>query len=199
MSDVAFPASVMAERLELRCYLEADVENIAALIDSNRRHLLQNFPELSRGLATLTGAEAFLSNCATQWHERKGYCYGVFTKTPAALIGQVKVKNIQWEILGAELSYFIGQSFLRHGYAAEAVAAVVEVAFRDLGFNRLYARIIPSNIASLRLAQKLGMQFEGVHRNGFRCGLGRLHDVHCYALVRDDYVSRTAEVADSTH
>lgn len=197
MSEATFPKVISTARLELRCYAETDAESLAELIESNRKHLLRNFPELSKGLSTPEETKLFLSNCSEQWNDRKGYCYGVWIKATENLIGQVKVKNIRWEIPGAELSYFIGQSFLRRGYAIEAVAAVIAAAFRDLGFNRLYVRIISSNIGSARLAQKLGMQHEGLHRNEFRCGFGELHDVNYYSLTRGDYAARVADTGNT--
>lgn len=196
MPETTFPKSITTARLELRSYAEADAESVAELIDSNRQHLLQNFPELSRGLSTPVEVGQFVSNCTLQWNGRKGYCYGVWTRTPKKLIGQVKVKNIHWEIPGAELSYFIGESFLRRGYASEAVRAVMNVALKELSFNRVCVRIISSNVASRHLARKLGMHHEGLHRQEFRCGFGELHDVDYYSLIRKDYAVRVAEAGD---
>lgn len=196
-SNPAFPVSHVTARLELRKYDEVDAEHVTGLIAANRDHLRRNFPELARGFSSVNGVQLFLKTCETQWNEGKGYHYGIWIKESHELIGQIKVKNIHWEIPSAELSYFIGQAFLRCGYATEVVAAVIEVAFRDLGFNRLYVRIISSNIGSVRLAQKLGMQHEGLHRNEFRCGFGELHDVHYYSLTPNDYALRLAGTADT--
>jgi len=187
--SVTFPESIATQRIELRHYADTDAVAIAELLGSNRQHLLRNFPELSKGLATPDEIKLFIEDCADQCNDRKTHTYGIWTKTPRQLIGQLKVKNILWNVPSAELSYFVGQSFLRRGYAREAVAIVMQVAFRELSFNRVYVRIIPSNIASLQLAQKLGMKHEGLHRNEFRCGLGELHDVNYYSLTHDDYLT----------
>lgn len=197
MSETTFPKSIATTRLELRSYAETDATSVGELIDSNRRHLLQNFPELSRGLSTPVEVGQFVFNCTLQWNERKGYCYGIWIKTPGKLIGQVKVKNIHWEIPSAELSYFIGHSFLRKGYASEAVAAVINVALGELGFNRVYVRIIASNVASIHLAQKLGMRHEALHLQEFRCGFGELHDVNYYSLTSSDYALYTPKEAET--
>lgn len=47
------------------------------------------------------------------------------------------------------------------GYATEAAAALVEVAFRDLGLHRVTARIDARNEPSMAVARKLGMRHEG--------------------------------------
>lgn len=52
-----------------------------------------------------------------------------------------------------EISYMIGDPAARgRGYATEAVRALTEVAFRELGVKHVDARILPHNEASMRVA-----------------------------------------------
>ena len=46
------------------------------------------------------------------------------------------------------------------GYATEAVCTVRDFAFATLGIKRLIAMIDPSNVASIRVAEKIGMKYE---------------------------------------
>ena len=185
-ADMTFPESVATERLNLKPYTELDAESFCELLAANRDHLRRNFPELTKNLFTVAEARSYFESCSSQWNAGKTYCFAIWTRVPRRLIGQLKVKNVNWQIPSAELSYFIGRAFLRRGYATEAMTAVMRVAFEELSFNRVQVRIIASNTASLRLAQKLHMRHEGLHRNAFRCGYGELHDVHYYAFTRND-------------
>jgi ribosomal-protein-serine acetyltransferase len=45
--------------------------------------------------------------------------------------------------------------------------------------NKVYARVDPDNIASIRVLESCGFQQEGLLRKDFRTGDGRLLDV-CY-------------------
>lgn len=60
-----------------------------------------------------------------------------------------------------EIGYRLARSAWGKGYATEAAFAVREYAFSILGLKRLIAMIDPSNIASIRVAEKLGMYREG--------------------------------------
>jgi RimJ/RimL family protein N-acetyltransferase len=60
------------------------------------------------------------------------------------------------------------------------------VLFEQLEFSRVYVRVVASNSASLALAQALGFQAEGLHRQAFRCGLGKLHDIQHLSMLRSD-------------
>lgn len=57
-----------------------------------------------------------------------------------------------------EASYMIGDVCARgKGYAVEALRAVSDVAFRELGVGSVRARILPGNEASIRVAERAGM------------------------------------------
>ena len=193
-SEVTFPELLETERLELRRYCTADALGILELVDKNRSRLMQNFGPMAKGLSQEEQARSFAEDRAAQWNARKAFCYGIWLKGSKGQIGQLQVKNILWEVPSAELSYFIGSSSQRRGFATEAISAVLRVAFERLGFERIFVRIIPSNKESVLLANKLGFKHEGLHRSEFRCGLGELHDVHYFSLTIDDFETRFSNV-----
>jgi [ribosomal protein S5]-alanine N-acetyltransferase len=59
-----------------------------------------------------------------------------------------------------ELVYVIAQSEWGQGYASEIAYALSQHAFKNLGLTRLVALIDPDNLASERVAAKIGMRFE---------------------------------------
>lgn len=59
-----------------------------------------------------------------------------------------------------EIGYRLARSAWGQGYATEAALAVRDYAFSKLGLKRLIAMIDPSNVASIRVADKLGMRYE---------------------------------------
>jgi RimJ/RimL family protein N-acetyltransferase len=105
-------------------------------------------------------------------------------------MGHMRVKNIAWEVPSAELGYFVGHAWQRRGYAGEMIRRVLKAAFDEIKFERIFLRILPANEPSLRLAQKLGFQQEGLLRNAYRCGLGELHDVYYLSMIRQDYLAQ---------
>ncbi|HSN18844.1 MAG TPA: GNAT family N-acetyltransferase [Gammaproteobacteria bacterium] len=189
--EPTFPAALETSRLELRAYQEADAEALVRLVGSNHEVLRRNFHDTVKRLATADAARSYIRDTTAQREERKVFHFGVWSRKAPELMGQIKVKNVAWDVPSAEISYFIGAGFQRRGYATEAVQAVLREAFEALRFNRIYARVIVSNHESLQLTRKLGMAHEGLHRQEFRCGYGELHDVHYFSLLRDEYVALT--------
>jgi hypothetical protein len=78
-----------------------------------------------------------------------------------------------------EIGYRLARPAWGRGYGTEAASAVREFAFKTLGLKRLIAIIDPSNLASIRVAEKIGMHYEKeVMLEGYD------HPDHVYAILR---------------
>lgn len=173
-------------RLVLRRYRREDTCSLTALLNSSRSELTREFVQMT-AIQNPDDANAFITRKNEEWVAGSSRCYGIWLKNTGVQIGQIQLKQIDWEGRSAELSYFIGKPWQRCGYASEGIKSVVGEAFTDLHFQKMFVRILPVNCPSLELAKKLGFREERVHRQEFRCGFGELHDVHYLALTIDDY------------
>lgn len=81
---------------------------------------------------------------------------------PGPLIGCVAINGIiLGNVCAGSLGYKMDEHEQGRGYMTEAVMAVTEYAFRDLGLHRLMAEIMPRNLSSRRMIEKCGYQEEG--------------------------------------
>ncbi|HSA56907.1 MAG TPA: GNAT family protein [Gemmatimonadaceae bacterium] len=96
-----------------------------------------------------------------------------------------------------EPGYWIALECWGRGLATEASAAVLELGFATLGLNRPRAMHFTRNPASGRVMLKLGMRFEGIHRQ-YLVKNSRLEDVARYALLREDWAGPGAIVRRSS-
>jgi RimJ/RimL family protein N-acetyltransferase len=60
----------------------------------------------------------------------------------------------------AEIGWALTKRYQGKGYAFEAAAAVLELAFETIGLHRVYAELDPRNAASIALCLRLGMREE---------------------------------------
>ncbi|VTS47311.1 acetyltransferase, GNAT family [Streptococcus porcinus] len=94
------------------------------------------------------------------WEKDDTYIFAIFDKKGQHLgmlnITTLARTNMQW----GELGYFIHNQHWRKGFAYEALSALVEASWKELGFHRLEAQISPGNRASQQLAEKLGFVYE---------------------------------------
>lgn len=83
-----------------------------------------------------------------------------------------------------EIGYRLARPFWGYGYATEAVRAIRDYSFDILCLPRLIALIDPENVASIRVAEKVGMQYEGEAMFD-----GYTHPDHVYSVVRSTFFS----------
>ena len=62
-----------------------------------------------------------------------------------------------------DLGYRLKKKFWGQGYATEASRACLDYGFHQLGLGRIIAKVMPENLASLKVVQKLRMNFKGYH------------------------------------
>ncbi len=81
------------------------------------------------------------------------------------MIGTVGFTTISTQHNFGELGYVLNPEYHRKGYGTEAASRVVEFGFSTLGLHRIEAKFMLGNTASAHLMEKLGMAFEGYHRD----------------------------------
>jgi RimJ/RimL family protein N-acetyltransferase len=70
---------------------------------------------------------------------------------------------LPWKIEGqneVEAAYTISREFWGQGLGTEAAQGILNYGFETLNLNRLICLIDPENIASQRVAEKIGMSLE---------------------------------------
>jgi ribosomal-protein-alanine N-acetyltransferase len=85
-----------------------------------------------------------------------------------------------------ELGYTLAKEHWGRGYATESARAIRDFGFRELGLPHVLSAIVPLNVASTRIAGKLGLEICGRFQ-----GFGKIYDR--YELTR----SRWLELATS--
>jgi len=126
-------------------------------------------------------AETWISTHQTVFYEERGAIYAICLKD-ASLIGAISL-NRAGPYNQAELGYWIGPDHWNHGYCTEAVRAVVNYGFTDLGYHKISARHFEENLSSGRVMQKAGMVLEGVLRDEVVKD-GRFLTVRLYGILR---------------
>lgn len=120
-----------------------------------------------------------MSICTEEWfrelvenHQQlasddKVYVFGVFRKKDNVHLGAIDFSTIMREdFQWARFGYTIHNQYWGQGYGKESVKVALNLAFDKLKYHRIEAHINLDNIASIKLAESVGMQFECI-RKGF--------------------------------
>jgi RimJ/RimL family protein N-acetyltransferase len=93
---------------------------------------------------------------------------------------------MDWAVPRFEIGYWVRRSCKGKGYVTEAVQALVQLAFKKLGAERVEIHCSHLNEPSQRVAERCGFALEGRLRNHKREPDGELRDTLVYALVAGD-------------
>ncbi|HEX2591251.1 MAG TPA: GNAT family N-acetyltransferase [Rhizomicrobium sp.] len=138
------------ERLIMRAWCADDFETYAEFMAD---------PEVARFIAPapMTRADAWRSLAVSIGHwALRGYgTWAVTQKSDGALVGRVGMINPEgWPAL--EVGWTLGQPYWGKGYATESAAAAMRYAFLTQPVDRVISSIDPENVASQKVAQRLG-------------------------------------------
>ena len=154
------------ERLILRILTPDYAQDVCDFVSKNREQFEKYEPFLPANYYTPDHQHSILS-CELQLAlQTKNIRYYVFLKeSPSQIIGTVCLHNISSPTYSScEIGYKFDSDYQHKGYAREAVAMAVSVAFAALGLHRVYARVMPENTASVKLLKSLLFEEEGLER-----------------------------------
>jgi RimJ/RimL family protein N-acetyltransferase len=111
------------------------------------------------------------------------------------VVGDVMLRWESAEHRLGEVGYMFHPEHSGLGYATEAVHAVLHLAFDELAFHRVVARVDLRNLSSARLLRRLGMRQEAhlVQNEWFKGGWSDELD---FALLESEWHSRHAHGCD---
>ncbi|HWL65754.1 MAG TPA: GNAT family N-acetyltransferase [Actinomycetota bacterium] len=99
-----------------------------------------------------------------QWAEHRLGHWATYERESGRLVGAVGLlRHDDWTATDCrvEVGWLIGKRDWDRGYATEAGRASIDYAFVDLGLERLICIVDPRNVASRRVAEKLGLRLAG--------------------------------------
>lgn len=101
-------------------------------------------------------------------------------------IGNIKLEPIEWIHSRGEIGIMIGEkSCWGERYGSEAIVALRNYAFDELGLMRLTAGCYAQNEGSEGAFRNAGFQVEGRYRNHIWCE-GKFHDEILFGILKED-------------
>jgi [ribosomal protein S5]-alanine N-acetyltransferase len=118
--------------------------------------------------------------------EKHQYTWGMIFKKDESLIGLASLFVIP-QHHHAQIGYWIGKEYRSQGYTSEATYRVMEYGFAQYQLHRIYGQTFTHNPASIRVMEKLGMQYEATLRQHVFHDSGVYRDLHVYGILRSEF------------
>lgn len=173
---------IETERLILRPFVRDDAQ---AMFNNWAKE-----PEVTRFLTwptydSVETACAILADWTGQYVRKDFYQWAIVPKFLGQPIGSISVVAQNEKARWMEIGYCIGKNWWHQGYTSEAMQAVMDFLFDQVGVNRIQACHATINPHSGDVMKKCGMELEGIHRQAGWCNAGVV-DMCCYAKLKQD-------------
>jgi RimJ/RimL family protein N-acetyltransferase len=159
ISDMTAAMFVETPRLLIRALSVSDLDSYSAMMSDPLvvRFLGDGTPESRE--ACLSYIQSCLRSQAEHGYSR----YAVVERRSDSLIGLCGYKQTED---GIDLGWRVSRPHWGQGYATESAAAVLEYGLNDLDLSDVYCICATQNVASIRVAEKIGMIFDCVDHVG---------------------------------
>ena len=178
-----------SKRLHLRAYSPGDGPMYFQVGQKNRAHL-QRYESGNIILAARSEdeAERIIAEICAAREEQRYFLLGAFDRISMEFVAQVYVGVINRELPEYEVGYFADCEHEGQGYVSEAVQAVLNWIFRDLGAYRVSLGCSDTNLRSARVAERCGFVLEGHLRENKRDQDGVYSGELRYGLLRREFL-----------
>lgn len=109
---------------------------------------------------------------------------GVISLHDGTVVGDLAL-HLTWDGKTAEVGYSLDRQQWGHGYATEALTALVDHLFDDLDVTRVFGMLDPANPLSARVLERTGFRYEGRTKSSY-WKAGAVSDDLIYGMVRED-------------
>ena len=123
---------------------------------------------------------------ASEYEKPDYYQWMIVLKELGEPIGSISVVRQNDRVEEAEIGYCIGTRWWHKGIMTEALSAVIEYLFTEVGMNRVAARHDPNNPNSGGVMRKCCMKYEGTNRACDRNNQG-ICDAAQYSILRSEW------------
>jgi RimJ/RimL family protein N-acetyltransferase len=171
-------------RLRLRAFRLADAAAVQRLAGDRQVAEGTRLPHPYEGGA----ARAWIWDQALAYAAGSSIDFAIERTGDGALAGAI---GLEIDRVGAcaKLGYWLGRAYWGHGYATEAVNAVLGYGFAVLELERIWAPHFGWNAASARVLQKAGLAQEG-RRREYVAARGREETIETHGILRWEWEAR---------
>jgi RimJ/RimL family protein N-acetyltransferase len=177
------PPTIALDGARLRPLRVADAAALYAYLRDPPVTELTSYPVVSASLV-----ETMIERSPSRWAAGELSRWGIVLPHEDQLVGTCGFNEYSQAHRWAELAFDLAQAHWGKGLMRQAVAAVLQWAFRQDQVDRVHAFVRVDNRRSWGLLERSGFVREGCLRS-YRVCRGQRHDFYIYGLLRSDWAA----------
>jgi len=165
---------------KIRRWKLEDAVNLAEML--NNKHILDNLRDGLPYPYTEEDAQDYIRSMLSA-DQTKTFAFAITVDDKAVgSIGVFRCDNIHSRT--AETGYYVGEPYWGKGIGTSALRQTCDYIFENTDILRIFAEPFAYNIASCRILEKAGFQYEGTLRSN-AVKNGKILDMKMYSRIRE--------------
>ena len=156
MTNLADPSVLQIDGFTMRPFQASDLDSLAAIwADPEVTRFLP-----SRGVpVSRENAEKSLRAFINHWQQRGYGIWAIVESNASPMVGYCGLRYLD-ELSEVEVLYGLAKAYWGRGIATQAAKAAIAYGFNVVHLGKLIALALPENLASRRVIEKAGLQYE---------------------------------------
>ena len=176
----------LGDGVTMRLIRESDVDAVLDVVTCNYDHL-RTFMEWAKPNYSRADAEEWVLTTANRTSNDQPLNMGIFRDE--RMIGTIGFAIFDHGAKVTEIGYWIDAKEQGKGIISRATERLLDIAFDELGMNRVQIRCADANARSAAVPQKFGFKKEGVQRQHIMRD-GTVYDFLIYGLLAEEWRRR---------
>jgi RimJ/RimL family protein N-acetyltransferase len=170
--------------VQIRPFQPADAAEVYQAMRESQPQVSQWLLDLHEA-TTLETVQAYIARQPDQVSRRLAYNFVIVDGDDQTVLGGCGLNQINWQHGIANLYYWVRSSKAGRGVASAASLQAARYGIQTLNLQRIEVIVAAGNLASLRVAEKIGARREGLLRNRIYSH-GEWYDAFMYSLIAED-------------
>ena len=176
----------LGDNVSMRQVRESDADAVLDVVTRNYDHL-RTFMEWAKPDYSRKDAEEWVARAANRSSDDQPLNMCIFRDD--RMIGTIGFAEFDHAARVTEIGYWIDAAEEGKGIISRATEKMLELAFENLGMNRVQIRCADANVRSAAVPRKFGFVEEGRQRQHVVRN-GKTYDFLIFGLLRDEWRSR---------
>jgi len=160
-----------------------DSKDYFNLIKDNKDRLIRYFPATVKSADSLDSITKSIKFLIKKAEEKEVFCFCI--RKNMKLVGLFFIKSINWEKKICECAYFVDRMLEGKGITSLVFPKILSLCFNEFKLEKIFLRIDPSNLSSIRVAEKQGFKRIKVLPGEFKIETGQFIDLIRFELRKN--------------
>ena len=171
------------EHIKLQQTSPEHAEGLLKAVDQNRDHLSRFLPWVGN-MQEVTDFDQYIQYCMDLYDQQQEISFVILSDQ--TIVGRIGLHHINQQNKSAAIGYWLNRDMEGEGIISRSCRQIIDLAFNELGLNRIEIKAAVENTKSQAIPERLGFQREGISRQSEFVN-GIFLDLVVFSMLKEEW------------